>query len=208
MCIRDRLNGYSYRVRSAPTATTFTIGDIDSGAPVDSSEFVAPYVRGGEARRKVNTIAGLGHLEGREVTVLADGNVITGLTVEDGHITLPERYGRVHAGLRYVAEVETLPLEAQDRTVQGARKSLTEATVRVHRSRGLLCASAQLQQFYDLPVTENFAWGLGTALYSGDVHVPMGSHWGTSGAIIIRQPDPLPMDVLAVVAEFDTEDRR
>lgn len=54
-------------------------------------------------------ILGLAHLEGEDVTVLADGFTVR-TTVEGGAITLVEPASRVIVGLAFEAIVETLPL--------------------------------------------------------------------------------------------------
>ncbi|MCK5015574.1 MAG: hypothetical protein KAS32_00765, partial [Candidatus Peribacteraceae bacterium] len=68
---------------------------------------------------EVTTISGLDHLMGLEVVVLANGNVVTGLTVDtDGEITLPNPTTKALIGLGYTAEGLTLDFEAQ--TQQGS----------------------------------------------------------------------------------------
>ena len=82
---------------------------------------------------------GLSHLEGRDVAVLADGNVIHGLTVENGKITLKHPASVVHVGLPYRAELETLDLTLprQDGTQQGRSARLISVSVRVEKTRGI-----------------------------------------------------------------------
>jgi len=55
----------------------------------------------------------LDHLEGKTVSVLADGAVVTGLVVTDGEVTLPYAVSKATAGLPYTATIETLPLAIQ-----------------------------------------------------------------------------------------------
>lgn len=57
----------------------------------------------------VTTVRGLGHLEGEEVTVLADGFTTTA-TVSGGEIELADAASRIVVGLPYSALVETLSL--------------------------------------------------------------------------------------------------
>ena len=51
------------------------------------------------------TITGLDHLEGKEVTALADGSVVTGKTVSSGQITLGTEASVVHVGLPYTGKL-------------------------------------------------------------------------------------------------------
>lgn len=55
----------------------------------------------------------LDHLNGMTISALADGNVISGLVVTEGIVTLPYAATKVTAGLPYSATVETLPLAYQ-----------------------------------------------------------------------------------------------
>jgi hypothetical protein len=59
----------------------------------------------------VSAVGGLSHLEGREVAILADGQVHSPRVVKNGGITLDSKYRHVHVGLAYAAELETLPLQ-------------------------------------------------------------------------------------------------
>lgn len=90
-------------------------------------------------------ISGLSHLEGRSVSVLADGNVISGMTVENGKITLKHPASVVHVGLPYSAELETLDLTLprQDGTQQGRYARLVSVSVRVEKSRGIKIGAAE-----------------------------------------------------------------
>lgn len=69
---------------------------VDSGITYDSSATA--------------TITGLDHLEGESVVALADGRVVTGLTVASGSVTLPFSASKVHAGLPFTWQFETLKL--------------------------------------------------------------------------------------------------
>lgn len=135
-------------------------------------------------------ITGLSHLEGRDVAVLADGNVIHGLTVEDGKITLKHPASVVHVGLPYSAELETLDLTLprQDGTQQGRSARLISVSVRVEKTRGIKIGAAEgdpvpfeAMEFkerstepYDAPVsltTGIMSLGLNAGFSSGRVRV-------------------------------------
>ena len=140
-------------------------------------------------------ITGLLHLEGQTVSVLADGNVINGLTVSNGSITLPYAAKQVQVGLGYQAVMETLPLVsvlAQDR-----KKRLLSARVHVLKSRGgaigtrasnMIPWLQRTTEGYNAPInlqTTSFATLL-TATHD------------MTSAIVIQQSEPLPLTVLAI----------
>lgn len=69
-------------------------------------------------------VSGLGHLEGEDLAVLADGHPVSGMTVSAGAITLPEPAAYVVAGLPYQARLVSLPVEPGSRlgSSRGVRK--------------------------------------------------------------------------------------
>ena len=200
----DQLNNRTYKVKSVPSTSTFTLGNFDDSSNIDSTEFTR-YLSGGKVRSMVQTLRGLWYLEGKEVVVLADGKVIDNLIVEGGKIVLPYRYGRIHIGLRYISEIETLPLSLQEPSLQVAPKSMTEVLVRVYQTRGLLLAPIG-GEFYELPMRTDEIWGEPTKLLTGNARIPMTGQWGIDGAFILRQKDPLPMGILSALPTFASGD--
>ena len=196
----SQLNNYKYKVKSIPSTTTFTLGDFDDNFDIDSSGFTQ-YLGEGKVRSMIQTLRGLWYLEGEEVVVLADGNVISDLVVENGSITLPYRYGRVHVGLRYVSEIETLPLVLEDPSVRSVPKSLSEVLVRLYRSGTILLALKD-GDFYSLSLRNKEVWGEPVELFTGSVAIPTSSRWEADGAFTLRQKDPLPMGVLSMSPVF------
>lgn len=195
----DQLNLKRYVVRNK-TTNTFELEDLE-GAAVNGTAFEA-YVEGGYARKAVLTLSGLHHLEGWAVSVLADGSVVEGLTVSGGMITLPHRASRVHVGIKYTSDVETLNIESpgQGSTLQGKLKRVVGVTVRLLKSRGLWHgpkfsnlteAKQRSSEDYDEP----------TQLLTGDLELTTPAEWNKNGRICFRQRDPLPMTILAVIPE-------
>jgi hypothetical protein len=196
----DQLNLKRYTI-TVLSPTTFSI-------PVDSSEFNG-YVDGGKVRKAVSTVAGLDHLEGQRVVVLADGNVIRGKTVTAGKIIFPRKFSRIHVGLGYSSEIETLDVEiANAATLQGRLKKIAQVTVRFSRSRGLLLGLGDQDDSYlvEMAQREDENYGEPTALLTGDKKVPIDSGINSNGRIRLRQKDPLPMTILAVIPDIEVED--
>ena len=75
-----------------------------------------------------NTWAGLDHLEGEEVSALVDGAVQPLQTVTGGSITTPSSGVKAQIGLPYLANILTLPIEAQN----FPSIALTKRTFQVH----------------------------------------------------------------------------
>ena len=166
----------------------------------DGSAFAA-YVSGGKARLSVLTVGGLHHLEGEEVVILADGNVITGKSVSGGAITLDRKASRVHVGKKYIADLETLNVEAPDGTVQGKPTKIPQVTVRFEKSRGLL-VGPDTSRLEEMKQRENEAMGEPTALLTGDKKIQLQPNWNSNGRIFLRQNNPLPMTILAIIPDI------
>lgn len=190
----DQLNRRRYTVANS-TTNTFEL------AGADGTSFNA-YVSGGTARLAVSTISGLEHLEGRAIDCLADGNVISNQTVQNAQITLPRKFSRVHCGLSYVMDIQTLNLEAPQGTIQGYDKHIPKAVIRFYKSREMLIGvdennliETKWRQFEDI--------GDPTALLTGDKEERLLPHNTTLGRVLIRQIHPLPCTVLAIIPSVE-----
>ena len=204
----DQLNHKQFVVKTVPTSTTFTIVE-DDGVVVNSTGF-NPYVEGGKVRKMTNVLFGLSHLEGvdsKNISVLADGNVLEGLSVgAGGRLDLPASYGRIHAGLRYVCEIETLDFEVQSQGIHGELKSASEIAVRLDNSRGLLYKTTGYDTFQELSSRMFEPYGAPANLMSGDVKLSIPSGWNEALRVTLRQKDPLPMGVLIIAPVFEVQD--
>lgn len=201
-----QLNGGRYVVANK-TANTFELTSLEDGTDIDGSAFNA-YVSGGEARLAVQTVSGLRHLAGESVSILADGNVLTPILVSAfGVITLPRRFSRLHAGLSYVSDIQTLDIETQDGSgsIQGVPKSISSVNVKFKDSRGLL-AGPSSANLTEMKQREDEAYGAPTTLLTGDKTIVLNDKWNTNGRIFLRQKDPLPMTILAIAPEIEVGD--
>ena len=90
-----------------------------------------------EVARNVFT-AGLSHLEGKTVSILADGAVHPQKVVSSGSVTLDRASSVVHIGLPYNSDLQTLPLALQTEAFgQGRVKNLNHIWLRVLESSGI-----------------------------------------------------------------------
>lgn len=151
-----------------------------------------------------SVFSGLEHLEGKTVSVLADGAVRPDVIVKDGSITLASPAKVVHAGLPFISNLQTLRLEGGSMnggTAQGRKKRISHVTVRLFQSLGL-------QVGYDGEHMERAPFrtsadmvGGAPSLFSGDYEVKFNRGYDRDGQIYIRQDQPLPMTVLALIPE-------
>jgi len=186
----DQLNGRRYTV-TVLTSSTFSLDGADGSA------FNA-YVEGGYARVPVSTVHGLGHLEGRTVTALGDGNVLSDQTVAGGMVTFPRAYSRIHVGLPYTAEAVTLTPLAQGVGVkEGVPRKVPEVAIRFDSSRGLLMGTSETAM-YELKQREFEPYGAPTDLLTGLKKFTLSSDWAAEENLILRQIYPLPMTIVSL----------
>lgn len=169
--------------------------------------------------RAVSTFSGLSHLEGKRVSVLADGFVIaspnnadygTPITVTGGVIALARPYAVVRVGLPYTSDLETLDIDTPSGPSRKTRKGIVKRVgLYVEKSRGLYVGRAvptgtdPLENLDIYPPRESENPDLPPGLLSEDVHLFVASQPDTNGRIAVRQVDPLPATILAAIPEGD-----
>lgn len=151
--------------------------------------------------RQAKTISGLGHLEGKTVSILSDGSVHPQLVVSGGSVVLQEAAGVAHIGLPYKSDMETLDLELKNgnETVLDKKIAVTSLTVMVEESRGIF-AGKDKNSLYEAK-TERDTYEQALDEITGQVEINISNDWNGKGRVFIRQSDPLPLSVLAVIPE-------
>jgi hypothetical protein len=174
----------------------------------------------------VTTLANLGHLEGMQVYGKADGADIPLTTVVNGMITLPQAASAVIVGLPFIAQVQSMHVEINP-TVQGKRKAMPGATIRLEKSRGVqvgcnrpVASTLPFQQeipWTDLEDVKDYAIdnvpAAAIPLFTGDKFQPLTTGWqnwngweAAPGFVCAQQTTPNPMNVLAFVPQYEFGD--
>lgn len=186
------------------TANTFELTD-QSDVGIDGTAF-SEYESGGEVRKAVTSITGLDHLNGESVSVLADGNVIPGVIVVNGGITLKTPASRVHIGLGYTSDIETLgfTFDTDVGPVTDKIRTIPSVVLTLQDTRALLIGPSS-DELLELIFRENEDFDNPTALFNGDIEKQLESESGEgrSGSLFIRNVDPLPMTVLNIMPRID-----
>jgi len=81
--------------------------------------------------------SGLDHLEGKSVSIVADGVVQDNKLVSSGAITLDEAASNVEIGLSYTHTIEPLPPSTVDASGAGRKVRLVEANFRLEETQAL-----------------------------------------------------------------------
>jgi hypothetical protein len=178
-------------------ANTFELTDIDTGANIDGTAYTA-YESGGEARKAVTAISGLTHLNGKSVAILADGIVQPKQTVVAGAITLANAASRIHIGLSYDSDIETL--KPPTKTIAGKKVSAAKVICQVDKTSGMFVGSDEdhLREVKQSPALYDTAAGLVT----DDIEIVIDTSWKNGGSVFIRQSDPLPMTILSIIPDI------
>lgn len=149
-------------------------------------------------------ISGLDHLEGQSVVALADGNVVGDLTVASGSVTLPNAASKVHVGLPMESALQTMNLDLGQvqglGTVQGRHKSVSEVTLRVQDTRGVW-VGPQEDDLVEYKQRSTEPWNAPIDMYTGDIEITPPWDWSTTGSMWVKQLDPLPMTILAIMPD-------
>lgn len=148
------------------------------------------------------TFAGLDHLEGKTVAILGDGNVFPPQVVAGGKVKLAQAVSKARIGLPIVADLETLNPEPGQGTIQGKRKRVTAVTLRVEKTRGLK-VGPDADHLTEIKERRSQPYGTPIELQTGDERVNIGTSWNREGSVFVRQDNPLPVTILAVVPEID-----
>ena len=146
------------------------------------------------------TVTGLGHLNGEECRVKADGAVMANATPSSGNITLSRSAAAVEVGLDYDTLVKTMPLNMDfaNGPILMRKKRIIRVMLDVYETLGL---------YVDGTLLPDRALGVGIlnntpTPYTGlkDVY-QMG--WTELAQVEISQTDPVPMLLLGVSLEME-----
>ena len=197
------LNGLQFIVANA-TASTFSLEDINTSNDIDGTGYTA-YLEGGNARKAVTAIAGLDHLENEEVAILANGNVVSGLTVTSGSLTLPNYASRVHIGLAYTADLQPLDFvftgQANDKI-----KQVKETIIQLQNTRELFIGPTA-DKLLEVRFRTTEPYSLPIELFNGDKDVDLIDDVSRNAQVLMRSINPLPITVLSLTARVNRGQR-
>lgn len=151
----------------------------------------------------VSTITGMDHLAGEEVLGLLDGQVTDYLTVSaGGTVTLPYAANKVHLGLPYTCQLETMEMDAPGQdggaTVTDRRRAIKSIVLRLRDSRGVQ-VGPDFDRLETIPMRDTDDNYGGPALFTGDKDVFISPALGYKSARICLQNDgPVPITVQAI----------
>jgi hypothetical protein len=154
------------------------------------------------------TITGLSHLNGEAVAVLADGAVVEGKTVSGGQITLDEAAEVVIVGLPYTCTLQPTWQETSDpnSVTKVALKRMTGVDMELWRSMGAHYSLNNGTKYW--PVQFRSIGDLmdqAVPLFSGMTGEQKagGTEAAQQRSVIVRQTQPLPLNILSLHIRYD-----
>jgi hypothetical protein len=194
---------------SQVTATVTNIPesiDIYTGQPV-------PDGKGYTIWQPVTLIGGLTQLVGQTVTGVADGAVVPSTVVSaPGNVTLSQAASKVTLGLPFVPQLQTLPLDLGEPTVQAKRKKVPALTMRVTDTLGLQAGTtfANVTTMKDFQIgaipTQSNGPALVADLFAGDGRQILDQVWQEVGQLCVQQNLPYPATILGIMPEVTVGD--
>lgn len=162
----------------------------------------------------VNFMKNLWHLEGKSVSVFADGFVLANpnnpaydvITVTDGAITLPINCALIHVGLPFTSDLETLKIETlQSETLIDKKIIIQEVNMNVEKTRGLWVGRqapddsiSYVDGLIEVKARNDEGYEEPIDLTSDPLSVIIDSNYNNNGRVFVRQIDPLPATILSI----------
>lgn len=190
-------DGQVYRIRiTAYTSPTSAQGIPDRVIPASlRGVFTASW---SWAR---DTVSGLSHLEGKTVSILADGGVMSPRVVSAGSVTLDKPATIVTVGLPYYSDLKTMPITLNIPAFsQGQAKNVNAALIRVYRSSGIYIGPSE-SKLTEAKLRTTEPYTNPPSLVTEDVEVMVSPSWQRSGQVLVRQVDPLPLTVVGLTVD-------
>lgn len=205
---------------TAYTDTTHVTVTPDSTFPSGEATVAQLY-------KTFTVLTGLDHLNGKSVSVLADGyvaaspnNVLDSLgiiTVTAGSITLPPAYANsaiVQVGLPYTCDIETLDIDTVEQKPTLLESILASRIfIALYKSRGLYAAANfpaddTNTDMVDLEarladIVEDVLGNMCQQPYTRREEFDVPGDWKSHGRMAFRQVDPLPVEILSIIPDLE-----
>lgn len=168
----------------------------------------------------VQRVSGLTHLEDEAVCVLADGNVVSSplnsevatIVVTSGEVVIGDAAAVIHVGLPYITDVETLDFDTAERLNSMADKNLltNRFNARVLKTSSFFAGSKEpegddyLEGLNEVKVREYEDYDDANELKTGLAEVAIEASYRAGGRVFARQVDPLPMNILSLLPDVQT----
>lgn len=160
-------------------------------------------------RQPVREISGIRFLDGKTVSILADGAVVAPRVVENGRVTLDQPASHVVIGLPYVAELRSMPVEiaGQEGASVGMKKQINAVGILFKDSLGVKVGIAGPTgeggqvKWQQVNWRTNEPYGVPPAPFSGIKTVVVPTLADNQQSVCVCSDLPTPVTVLALIAK-------
>lgn len=166
--------------------------------------------------RAVSSFGGLAHLEGKNVSIIADGFVKASpnnaahpiATVVGGVVSIDKPASVVHIGLPFLSDVETLDLDSPaGASRKSERVNVNRVLYSVEKTRGVWVGMDPpsddtvdpLEGLSEAQPSSTEDADVPPPLTTDTMEVGIDSNYNNNGRIFLRQVDPLPFTLLAAI---------
>ena len=190
-------DGSQYRLTILSTTSTLAAtARVDKVIPVglrSSATTVWAWAR--------DSVSGLSHLNGKTVSILGDGAVMTQRVVSSGTVALDRPATVVHVGLPYQSVLNTLPITIQMAAFgQGRAKNVNKVFLRVFRSSGIFVGPSDTK-LVEFKQRTTEPYGSPPNVKTEEIGIDIKPSWNQDGYIAVVQADPLPVTIVGMTAE-------
>lgn len=152
------------------------------------------------------SVAGLDHLEGKEVVIVADGAERDVQRVIDGTISVPS--GTLHAavGLPFTSVIRPMPFEVplQDGTAQGRRFKVTGLAILLYKTLAGTYADTLAAPAYPLVIRDaSDDSGSPPPPFSGLKRLVTMATYQDTVSVVIETSSPMPLNVLSLIPTLE-----
>ncbi|SKA88895.1 hypothetical protein SAMN02745166_01504 [Prosthecobacter debontii] len=144
------------------------------------------------------SITGLDHLNGKTVSILADGIQLSDQVVSGGALTLSSPASVVVVGLPFTSTLQPcrFELQSQKGSAQGMLWRVSRIGLYVHQSQGGKVAEHPSSTFEDLPYSDS-------SLYTGDLDAPVESSARPGTDALVKTSTLLPLTIGSMLLKLD-----
>lgn len=200
------------------TITAYTSGTVVTVRPTRTVPAELRSAATAVWARAVDAIAGLDHLEGKDLSILGDGFVVANpndaalvtVSVASGSAALDRCYSVLHAGLPYLGDLETLDIDSpQSMTLKGRSVIVGSVLVSLKESQGFYAGMALPDDLTPLDTLLEYkirdvdaGYDDPPALATETVQLRIESNWDSNGRVAIRQINPLPLAITMIAPQL------
>lgn len=195
---------YTIAKRTVDGNTVRYIERLDNSPDVETVEDMF-YVDSGLIIEPTSETISIPHLEGKTVSIVADGKILNEQTVSSGVITLDQVYSKVIVGLKYTSKNRTVPFDAAwggDDTRRNKYDRLIEFHINVIDTLGLRYGENG-GKLYDIQFRKHTdILGTPTPLFTGQKIQSLASKHAKEKTVYLETDYPAPCLIVSLLAEY------